>query len=297
MASLNLAGKTSGYVKLQAPDDSSNNPTVTLPTESGELALKSDIGEGGGGSGEGETTDILPVLYSGVVNLDGTVKEGTGFTCEKGTAGKYVITLDKPVIDTSSIVVTSNQSEGRNCNTNLDMVSDPTTQFGIVVKSMVNNYVDSTLSFVVTGTETVAVGGGSGGDSKTATWVSFVGDTSPTTLNESNIASIDRVSKGLYHINFKEPMSSDDYAVNCSAGVNNGAASNLNIVGYAIDKTKCYVAMRTVGTTSPVAFESDAVRVSVTAIDSATLSVGSGDSARVKALEARLDKLEKKLLK
>ena len=48
MASLNLAGKTSGYVKLQAPDDSSNNPVVTLPTESGELALKSDIGEGGG---------------------------------------------------------------------------------------------------------------------------------------------------------------------------------------------------------------------------------------------------------
>ena len=41
MASLNLAGKTSGYVKLTAPDDSSTNPTVTLPTESGELALKS----------------------------------------------------------------------------------------------------------------------------------------------------------------------------------------------------------------------------------------------------------------
>jgi hypothetical protein len=35
-------------VKLTAPDDSSTNPTVTLPTESGELALKSDIGEGGG---------------------------------------------------------------------------------------------------------------------------------------------------------------------------------------------------------------------------------------------------------
>ena len=42
MASLNLAGKTSGYVKLTAPDDSSSNPTVTLPTESGELALKGD---------------------------------------------------------------------------------------------------------------------------------------------------------------------------------------------------------------------------------------------------------------
>ena len=49
MASLNLAGKASGYVKLKAPDDSSNNPTVELPTESGELALKSDITGGGGG--------------------------------------------------------------------------------------------------------------------------------------------------------------------------------------------------------------------------------------------------------
>jgi hypothetical protein len=49
MASLNLAGKTSGYVKVTAPDDSSTNPTVVLPTESGELALKSDITGGGGG--------------------------------------------------------------------------------------------------------------------------------------------------------------------------------------------------------------------------------------------------------
>ena len=49
MASLNLAGKTSGYVKVTAPDDSSTNPTVVLQTESGELALKSDITGGGGG--------------------------------------------------------------------------------------------------------------------------------------------------------------------------------------------------------------------------------------------------------
>ena len=48
MASLNLAGKTSGDVKITAPDDSSNNPTIVLPKESGELALKSDIGGGGG---------------------------------------------------------------------------------------------------------------------------------------------------------------------------------------------------------------------------------------------------------
>ena len=58
MASLNLAGKTSGYVKLTAPDDSSTNPTVTLPTESGELALKSDIGSGGGDSATLESIGI-----------------------------------------------------------------------------------------------------------------------------------------------------------------------------------------------------------------------------------------------
>ena len=52
MASLNLAGKTSGYVKVTAPDDSSTNPTVVLPSESGELALKSDITGGGGGGGD-----------------------------------------------------------------------------------------------------------------------------------------------------------------------------------------------------------------------------------------------------
>ena len=68
MASLNLAGKTSGYVKLTAPDDSSNNPTVTLPTESGELALKSDIGEGGSG-GEAQP----PIVVRGLLDEDQTV--------------------------------------------------------------------------------------------------------------------------------------------------------------------------------------------------------------------------------
>ena len=56
--------------------------------------------------------------------------------------------------------------------------------------------------------------------------------------------------------------------------------------------------MRTVGTTSPAAFEGDTIRVSVTATDSATLAVSgsaSGDSAKVKELEARLDKLEKRI--
>ena len=128
-----------------------------------EARMPLAIAVGEASSGGGGTTDVLPVLYSGTINQDGTVNEGTGFTCEKTATGKYVVTLDKAVIDTSSIVVTGNQSEGRNCNTNLDIVSDPTTQFGIVVKSMANNFVDSTLSFTVTGTEPIAVGGGSGG--------------------------------------------------------------------------------------------------------------------------------------
>jgi hypothetical protein len=117
---------------------------------------------------------------------------------------------------------------------------------------------------------------GTGGTSKPATWVSFKGDTVPTILNDSNIASIDRISKGLYEITFKEPMSSDDYSVNATVGFTSGTAANVNIVGTALDKTKCYVAMRTVGTTSPAAFESDATRISIVATDNPTLSVGSG---------------------
>ena len=115
-----------------------------------------------------------------------------------------------------------------------------------------------------------------GGSAKTATWASFVGNATPTTLNESNIASIDRISTGLYHLTFKEPMSSDDYSVQCSVGLNNGLASNVNIIGCAIDKTKCYVAMRTVGTTSPAPLESDSVKVSVSVTDSKTIAVATG---------------------
>jgi len=70
MASLNLAGKTSGYVKLTAPDDSSTNPTVILPTESGELALKSDIGEGGGGSGDSATLESLGIPNHDQIEVD-----------------------------------------------------------------------------------------------------------------------------------------------------------------------------------------------------------------------------------
>ena len=92
MASLNLAGKTSGYVKLTAPDDSSTNPTVTLPTESGELALKSDIGEGGG-SGGGDYTPT--VAFRGELSATQTVENNTWVK----------INLDTATIDTDSALV------------------------------------------------------------------------------------------------------------------------------------------------------------------------------------------------
>jgi hypothetical protein len=91
MASLNLAGKTSGYVKLQAPDDSSNNPTVTLPTESGELALKSDIGEGGGGTGGGVEAQP-PVAFDLAMTTNLNVANST----------ETVIPFNNAVIDTDN---------------------------------------------------------------------------------------------------------------------------------------------------------------------------------------------------
>ena len=115
----------------------------------------------GGSSSGGGTTDILPVLYSGVVNADGTVKEGTGFTSTKTTTGKYLVTLDKPVSESSSI----------NCNANLDkgfvgyvINSSTEIEFNTLNAGSGGSIVlDREFSFTVTGTETIAVGGGSGG--------------------------------------------------------------------------------------------------------------------------------------
>jgi hypothetical protein len=116
---------------------------------------------------------------------------------------------------------------------------------------------------------------GTGGTSKTATWVSFVGDEVPTILNDSNIASVDRISKGEYEVTFKEPMSSDDYVVNVSVGNSGKAGINVNILGCPLDSTKCYVAMRTIGTT-PAPYEKVNTVISLTATDNPTLVVETG---------------------
>ncbi len=47
MAALNLAGKTSGYIKLKSPDVALN-ATVELPNKDGILATLDDVGSGGG---------------------------------------------------------------------------------------------------------------------------------------------------------------------------------------------------------------------------------------------------------
>jgi hypothetical protein len=114
----------------------------------------------GGGSGGGEVTDILPVLYSGVIDADGTVKEGTGFTCVKDSAGKYTVTFDKPVVRTSSISATC-LNGSRNASYRLDG-GDSEVSFWLKTLDT-NAFTDSNFSFTVTGTETIAVGGGTGG--------------------------------------------------------------------------------------------------------------------------------------
>jgi len=80
MAALNLAGKTSGYIKLKSPDVALN-ATVELPNKDGILATLDDIGTGGGGSVEtvnapafsvhiGNTPQSIPSTSWVQVNLD-----------------------------------------------------------------------------------------------------------------------------------------------------------------------------------------------------------------------------------
>jgi hypothetical protein len=151
MASLNLAGKTSGYVKLQAPDDSSTNPTVTLPTESGELALKSDIGKGGG-----ETTDILPVLYSGVVSSDGVDISATGCAVSKISTGRYQITFDKPLPEDDFYSVSLTGYSGKDRNLTLNEKNP--NGFIINCFDTAGDAVSSSVNFSVISNKTIAVG-------------------------------------------------------------------------------------------------------------------------------------------
>jgi hypothetical protein len=98
------------------------------------------------------------VLYSGSIVADGTIDKGTGFTVTKTDVGRYTVVLDKPVADKSSINVTP---LFRNRNVQVAHVSS--TEFNANFTDLDNTFSDSSFDLTVTGTETIAVGGGSGG--------------------------------------------------------------------------------------------------------------------------------------
>ena len=140
----------------------------------------------GGGSGGG-TTDILPVLYSGVVNADGTVGQGTGFTSVKTEAGHYTVILDKPVALKSSCAM--NILMG-NRNGNANVISDTEIRFLTSYNDKANPApVDAPFTFTVTGTETIAVGGGSGGSytPEKMVWKKYPKGSNPVTERNKNI--------------------------------------------------------------------------------------------------------------
>jgi hypothetical protein len=68
MAALNLSGKTSGFIKLTAPEVATNS-TVELPNKNGILATLDDVGEGGGGGGGGVAQP--PVAFD--LNMSGDI--------------------------------------------------------------------------------------------------------------------------------------------------------------------------------------------------------------------------------
>ena len=113
------------------------------------------LGTGGG------TTDILPVLYSGVINSDGTVKEGTGFTCSQGGDQKYNIVFDTP-LPNNKYTVTATATP--NVNAGYTPATKTENGFSITLRGITTDgaVANSDFSFLVTGTETIAVGGGGG---------------------------------------------------------------------------------------------------------------------------------------
>jgi hypothetical protein len=100
MAALNLSGKTSGYIKLTAPDVATN-ATVELPNKDGILATLDDIGSGGG-SGGGEVTGT-PSSFARIVDEKPQGTDG-GSTI----AGTQDRTLNKIEYDTDNIITLDN---------------------------------------------------------------------------------------------------------------------------------------------------------------------------------------------
>jgi hypothetical protein len=109
-------------------------------------------------TGGGGTTDILPVLYSGSIVADGTIDKGTGFTVTKTDTGRYTVVLDKPVADKASVGASVNFR-----NSIIQTKVNSSTEVQFLTFNLDNAYADVSFDFTVTGTETIAVGGGSGG--------------------------------------------------------------------------------------------------------------------------------------
>ena len=128
MASLNLAGKTSGYVKVTAPDDSSTNPTVVLPKESGELALKSDITGGGGGGGGGEVQP--PVAFqagisSSAYTVSSNLYEKIAFNAVEHDTNNFYDETNKeftPNIEGYYLVTLNTRTEANNLTRGLAVI-------------------------------------------------------------------------------------------------------------------------------------------------------------------------------
>ena len=156
--------KKGDVITLELNANTADSADTTVPSNALSLSghMISSFTEGSGG---GETTDILPVLLSGSVNTDGTVKSGSGFVSELLETGKYKITFDTPQ-DSLDYIVTTGSA---NTSTKPSVGSSNFLQESFEVFTLNSTGTDTgslkngAFNFVITGTETIAVGGGSGG--------------------------------------------------------------------------------------------------------------------------------------
>ena len=244
------------------------------------------VGTGGASSGGG-TTDILPVLYSGSISSVGVVNYGTGFTSAKITTGTYKITFDTPLANNEYVVNSLIRTSGDRI---VSIIDQTETYFTLTTKTA-STLTDCNFAFTVTGIETISVGGGSGGGSGWEETVLFENEAGAINfaLSES-YDSFDylrfdtiRTDAGVKKLNRSDmiPVAScsdlvlDNYSsthmyYSCEDKINFTCTSNTSVAMF-----------RVVGIN--------------TGSGSSSGGSASGDSARVKALEARLDKLEKKL--
>ena len=279
---------------------------------------------GGSGTGGGETTDILPVLMTGRIGSTGTVLYGTGFSVTVSDTNKYTVTFDKPLTSTDySVTATANSGASR-----LITARDKDVTGFVLEGWNGTTGVALAIDFVVTGTKTISVGGGSGGKT-----VAFRGELSVDQAVESgnwtkvelDTASVD--TDNAFADGKFQPSVSGYYQVSTavsrgsgtgSTGITSAIYKNGSVLSYGsnVDVVTPAQSSRSVssdivylnGTTDYIELWTKVIyssggsilgKESHTFLSAVLVSGGSGtgDSARVKALEARLDKLEAKLKK